>query len=98
MAMYALRYASTRREIWRWYWRAWARPTGLWRFHVLFGVFVALVITASDKSSDLDWPLFLVRSGVCTACFVALLPLWPQIRFKPQVRTLEVDAKGFRTS
>jgi hypothetical protein len=29
-------------------------------------------------------------------CLV-LLPLWPQLRFKPAVRTLKIDEKGFET-
>ncbi len=31
-------------------------------------------------------------------CCLVLFPLWPQIRFKPQVRTLELDESGYRTS
>lgn len=31
-------------------------------------------------------------------CCVVLFPLWPQIRFKPQVRTLEIDESGYRIS
>jgi hypothetical protein len=97
MATYTLRYATTRQEIWRWYWRAWAGPAGFWRFHLFSGAVVALILTVLDRS-PFNWSLLLVRIVVCTACLTVLLPLWPQIMFKPQVRTLEVDDSGFRTA
>jgi len=40
--MYTLEYSSTRSEVWRWYWRAWAGPRGLWRLHVVILVTLAL--------------------------------------------------------
>lgn len=95
MASYTLKYAATRGEIWRWYWRAWARPTGLWRHHVACGVVAAL---AAALINGYSWRGSAVLGVAVILCCIALLPLWPQIRFKPQIRTLEVDESGFRTS
>ena len=95
--MYTLRYAVTRAEVWRWYWRAWARPAGLWRIHVLLGVTTALGVLAVQGLARIDWLYIVVDVAVCTAGFVVLLPLWPQLNFKPEVRTLEVDEGGYRT-
>jgi hypothetical protein len=36
--MRTVSYASTRGEIWRRYWRAWARPAGLWRVHAVLAL------------------------------------------------------------
>jgi hypothetical protein len=95
MSSYILKYAATRGEIWRWYWHTWARPAGLWRHHVAYGVVAAL---AAALVNGLDWLSAAVLGIGATLCCSALLPLWPQVRFKPQVRTLEVDESGYRTS
>jgi hypothetical protein len=95
--MYTICYASTRAEIWRWYWKAWARPTGLWRYHVLISLLSAVGATILERHSTLDaghsFFIFVVTMLGC----VVLLPMWPQIRFKPSVRTLKIDEKGFDT-
>jgi hypothetical protein len=36
--MYTIKYSSSRQEVWRWYWRAWAKPNGLWLYHLIIGV------------------------------------------------------------
>ena len=95
MSSYTLKYAATRGEIWRWYWRAWARPAGLWRHHVAYGA-VAAFAAALINGLDLLSSAFLGLAVIL--CCIALLPLWPQFRFKPQVRTLELDESGFTTS
>ena len=98
MPSYTLQYATTRTELWRWYWRAWASLAGLWRLHVLIGATVALGVAWSSGFATLEWwPA--ARAGIAaTLCCVVLLPLWPQIRFKPQVRTIELDESGYKTS
>src|SRR5450631_604605 len=95
--MYTVRYASTRGEIWRWYWRTWARPKGLWRYHILISLLSAVAVTAREKQSSFDAGQFFVVFGVTMLGCVVLLPMWPQIRFKPSVRTLKIDEKGFET-
>jgi len=95
MSSYTLEYAATRAEIWRWYWRAWARPAGLWRHHVAYGVVAAF---AAALVNGLDWLSAAVLGFGAILCCIVLLPLWPQFRFKPQVRTLELDESGYRTT
>jgi YcxB-like protein len=59
---------------------------------------VALGVVWSGGFATFDWRS-VARIGIAaTLCCVALLPLWPQIRFKPQVRTLELDESGYKTS
>jgi YcxB-like protein len=95
---FTVNYASRRGEVWRWYWRAWAKPAGFWRVHVLFGVTCALVFTVLRNPKSFDVGLFLVAAAVYTLTFVILLPLWPQIRFKSAVRSLTINAQGLTTS
>jgi hypothetical protein len=42
---FTVNYASRRSEVWRWYWRAWAKPAGLWRIQFLLGFSCAFVFT-----------------------------------------------------
>jgi hypothetical protein len=95
--MYTIRYASSRREIWRWYWSAWARPRGLWRSHVLISLLSAIGTTAFEKQRAFNADHFLLVFAVTMVGCLVLLPLWPQIRFKPAVRTLKIHEKGFET-
>lgn len=98
MSSYTLKYATTRGEIWRWYWRAWARPAGLWRHHVAFGVVTTVAAASKSGFATRVWlPAALIGFAAILCCLV-LFPLWPQIRFKRQVRTLELDESGYRTS
>jgi hypothetical protein len=92
---HTLQYASSRAEIWRFYWRAWARPKGLWIHHVFIGLCVAL-LTASAQPFDMK--TFGLRWAIATFACLALLPLWPQLRYKSAVRSLTVDTSGYQTT
>jgi hypothetical protein len=84
--MYTVRYASTRGEIWQWYWRAWARPKGLWRYHILISLLSAIAVTAVEKQSTFDaGRFFLIFVVTMVGCVVLL-------------RTLKIDEKGFDTA
>jgi cytochrome c biogenesis protein CcdA len=96
--MHTVTYASKRAEIWHWYWRAWALPAGLWRFHVLFGVTVAIISTVLHEHNSFDWGYFLVAFLIGLLGAVILFPLWPQIRFKNSIRTLTIDPQGLSSS
>jgi hypothetical protein len=96
--MFTVTYASRRVEILKWYWRSWAQPSGLWRFHVLFALTVALISCAFRKQEHFAWGYFAVAFTFGLLVALILLPLWPQIRFKSSVRTLKIDAKGLSTS
>jgi hypothetical protein len=98
MSSYTLKYATTRGEIWRWYWRAWARPVGLWRHHVALGAVATVAAASAYGFAMWVWLPALVIGLAAMACCLLLFPLWPQIRFKPEVRTLEFDESGYRTS
>jgi PHD/YefM family antitoxin component YafN of YafNO toxin-antitoxin module len=96
--MHTVTYASRRAEIWKWYWRAWAQPAGLWRFNMLFALTVAIICTDLHKHNSFDWGYFLVAFLVGLLTALILLPLWPQIRFKSSVRSLTINSQGLSTS
>ena len=94
---FTVNYASRRSEIWRWYWRSWGKPNGLWRVHVFLGVGCGLVYTLLDPR-PFDLRLFFTSSVVYTVAFIVLFPLWPQLRFKSAVRSLTISSQGLVTS
>lgn len=96
--MYTVHYASRRDEIWRWYWRAWRQPAGLWRYHVLFGVVFGFVFAAGREPDAFRLGRFLAVTATITAACVVLFPLWPQLRFKSALRTLSINEEGIQTT
>lgn len=95
--MHTLEYASSRGEIWRWYWRSWAKPRGLWLYHALIALMVTATIALRSKGG---FPTSRF-SGVLLVAFAAcvvIFPLFPQVSFKSAVRTLTADPTGIRTS
>src|SRR6266481_2403946 len=95
---YTVRCASTRAEIWRWYWRARARPKGPWLYHVVISFLSAIGTTALEKQSNFDAGHVSVVFVVTMLGCAVLLPVWPQIRFKPTVRILKIDEEASRRS
>ncbi|MGO9512924.1 MAG: YcxB family protein [Steroidobacteraceae bacterium] len=96
--MYEVKYASTRGEIWRWYWCAWARPRGLWRFHVIVGLLFAIALTGPGTSRSYRLAYCLAVALASSVAGVAVLCLWPRIRFKAAPRSLTIDENGLKTT
>ena len=89
-----LTYSTTRRELATWYARMWKKK--LWKFHAAFLVtsIAVVVLTAGH------WPpsvMDMVRGLAVAVAVIASLILFPQIMFKPEVRTLSFDQNGLRT-
>ena len=93
--MHTVSYTSTRGEIWRWYWRAWARPAGLWRYHVFIGLFIAAAYGTRDGFENFAIGRFFVTLLVAMPLCVLLFSLWPQLRFKAERRSLTINADGW---
>jgi YcxB-like protein len=90
-----VQYRSSREEIWSWYWRAWR--SGLWRVHATWLACVSLailVLRSSQGMPDFRDFVFAILAG---AAWIALLPLYPMLRFKTEVRTLTIDETGVST-
>ena len=92
-------YASTRQEVWRFYWRS-LRTN---RLHL--GSWLLLVGSMGAATFEIAHTgLALSGEGAASVAILAMLAsaawlaLYPQIKFKPQQRTLEVTALGISTS
>ena len=92
-----IRYYSSRQEVWRWYWRAWAKPKGLWRYHVLFAAILAVAHAQIQGFSHFDIAAFLTFAAAALLCCMLVFPLVPQILFKRAERTLAVTPTGWST-
>ena len=80
-------YASRRDEVARFYWASWKRQ--LWVFHLI--VLVAIIV----MGTALRWPIIMTIGAGAGA--IGFFFLFPQLAFKPQTRTLTIDADGLRT-
>jgi hypothetical protein len=91
-----VQYASTRREIWVWYWRVWRAR--LWKIHAVILVLTAvlMMMRVMRGGPGVGADTFLI------AGLGLLVILWfilhPQILFKPQLRTLTLDERGIVTT
>ena len=94
---YSVEYRSTRSEIWRWYWRAWSRINGLWRYHAFLAAATTTAVVALRWQSGISILEVVLNAVMATAACLVLFPLWPQIRFKPQMRHLTIDQDGWKT-
>jgi len=90
-----IEYAPRRGEIWTWYWKVWIKR--LWKSHLRIFTIVAglaylfLSYPAPPSLTTLAVPLAI------GAIPVLLLILYPQLRFKPQTRTVTIGTSGITT-
>ena len=89
-------YSSTRREIWRWYWQTWRRQ--LWKIHAAILVLTVflLVVSVRRGGNDTERDLIVIATG--GALILAWFVLHPQVMYKPQRRSLLIDAAGISTT
>jgi hypothetical protein len=82
-------------EVLRWYWRSWKRK--IWKIHLnVFGAvtfFAALIIYDGRPSSFGEW-MSITGIGLIPLVYFVI---YPQLRFKPSVRTLVVSSSGIET-
>lgn len=95
--MFTVEYALTRGEVWRWYWQAWAKPAGLWRFQVLVGLIVAIAVTLPYIGTATVASQFLSTALVAIFTVMFISCCWPQIKYKSQQRKLSIDQVGITT-
>jgi hypothetical protein len=96
--MYTIQYSSSRQEVWRWYWCAWAKPNGLWLNHLIIAVLCGLVSSGSSPFDGFDLAHFAKLSFISFFVCMAIFPLWPQIMFKSHPRTFTINSTGIETS
>ena len=96
--MHTIHYISSRQEVWRWYWRAWAKPKGLWLYHLVISVLCGWVLSGSSSFEGFNLTQFAQSTFIIFLVCMAIFPLWPQIMFKPQPRTLTINSTGIETT
>jgi len=90
-----IKYKSSRGEITHWYWRMWRNR--LWKIHSVFILMIFLFFVTSEG----HWPIqdfrFLEHAIYVSLFSLIFFVLFPQVKFKPQLRTLTVDENGIKT-
>ena len=88
--MLTVRYALTRVEVWRWYWKAWRR--GLWMAHAFIAFSIILAFTVNGVGGSVAASIVL---GLLTGLAVcAAMVGYPQLRYSPQERALTANEEG----
>jgi hypothetical protein len=92
----AISYASTRAEVWRYYWRLWRAR--LWKIHLSIFVVVATLTyfhLPPGARSGISGTWKILLAGGAPLIF---LICYPMLRFKPQVREVMLNEEGITTS
>jgi hypothetical protein len=88
--MLTVRYALTREELREWYKVTWRRK--LWRYHLAIVVLLcASFALAGTGGSTVSGLMF---GAALSALMIVFMVVWPQLRYRPEERTLTFDADG----
>ena len=91
---YTLRYTSSRKEIWKFYWSVWRRR--LWIVHALFAA-VAGFAVAALTGHGVRLTSWIEDSFLALPFVIGAFAAVPQLRFKGAERTLRVTPEGWST-
>ena len=91
-------YSSSRRELASWYWYSLRHNPKHLRAWLLTLLPIAVLVFLSERQSGMPPTRAIVISAMATLAFAVLLALYPQLRFKPQVRTLTIAPDGINTT
>lgn len=93
---FELEYSSRRSEVMKLYWRSWRR--GLWKIQarIFAGVAAGLLLVLRLSGVSTGYAIAAALLGGLIS--IAWLPLFPLWKFKPQRRTLTVDAEGLKST
>jgi len=92
-------YSSTRREIATWYWYSLRRNRKHLRAWILSLLAVSLLVFISERQSGTTSVLTAISVSLVAAVGLAVFfMLYPQLRFKPQERTLTIAPDGLSTT
>jgi len=93
---FKVEYASQRKEVWAWYYRAWRRE--LWKFHLT--VFAGVSGLVAFLIMDNEGPTLpkMLLALACGLVSVGWMPAIPMLMFKPQLRSVEIDQDGISTA
>jgi len=88
--MLTVRYALTREELRAWYKVTWLRR--LWVYHLAIAVLLcgSLTLAGIGGSTASGFAV----GGAASAMVIAFMVVWPQLRYRPEERSLTFDAEG----
>jgi len=91
---HVLRYKSSRKDVWRWYWKAWQNK--LWKIHVFFALISSFFISTVN-TGDVYFAVWSQWFIVVFILTIVLSVAFSQFMFKSSERVLTVDADGWTT-
>lgn len=92
---FKVEYASERREVWKWYCRAWRRD--LWKFHAIVVAVVAFLFILLRGGAGPTLSIMLAGLG-CGILSVVWMPVVPLLLFQRELRSVELDQDGISTT
>jgi hypothetical protein len=93
-----IRYTLNRADVWRAYWRQVRKSRKLNAMQAIIAASVFYTISISLAGARPVQTHHILWAAVATCGVLALLPVYPLIRFKPHERTLTITADGIATS
>ncbi len=90
-----LRYATSRGELWTWYWREWRQE--LWRRWLVYGVILAIVDLGAAQLSHPIGALDIVSASAVVLALFAFFAAYPQFSYKREERVIVFNAQGIDT-
>jgi hypothetical protein len=87
-----LRYRSSRRDIWAWYWRRWREL--LWAYWLVIGIAVVGFTLLYANSTHPIGPADVMRAGAYLALALAAMAIYPQFSFKSEERVFIIGPSG----
>ncbi len=93
-----IEYHSRRSEVAAAYWFTWLHSWRMRFFQVVIAVAVFFWSTSLLRSPNRTFGSTVLPAALITVGVLALLPLYPQLRFKSQLRRLTIDANGIHTT
>ena len=93
-----IEYRSQRSEVAAAYWFTWRHSWRMRFVQLLMAVAVFLWASSLLRSPERTFRSTVLPATLWTAVVLALLPLYPQLRFKSQLRRLTIDQDGIHTT
>jgi hypothetical protein len=93
-----IRYILKRADVWRAYWHQWRSSWKLKAAQAVIAVSVFYAVVTRLAGAQPAQPHQFLWAALATFGVLAILPIYPLIRFKPHERTLTITIEGISTT
>jgi hypothetical protein len=93
-----IRYSLKRADVWRAYWHQWRSSWKLKAAQAVIAVCAFYLVLAGLAGGKPAQAHHFLWAAIATFGVLAILPIYPLIRFKPQERTLTITIEGISTT